>query len=103
MWTKGAPPSAPPLYPKTIARLMRFFEVGLRTPAMPSDVAAVIEEALTARQPRFRYPVGKDANEVIAGRTRAGDEAWINMLCTGEDERFADGWREIVGVDYYRD
>jgi NAD(P)-dependent dehydrogenase (short-subunit alcohol dehydrogenase family) len=32
MWTKGTPPSAPPLYPKTVARLMRFFEVGLRAP-----------------------------------------------------------------------
>jgi len=103
MWTKGTAPSAPPLYPNTVARLMRFFEVGLRTPAMPSDVAAVIEEALTASQPRFRYPVGKDANEVIAGRDRAGNKAWINMLTTADDNAFADGWKALVGVDYYRD
>lgn len=103
MWTKGAPPSAPPLYPKTVSRLMRFFEVGLRTPAQPGDVAAVIEEALTASRPKFRYPVGKDANEVIAGRDRAGHERWIGMLTTGDDTAFADGWKDIVGVDYYRD
>ncbi len=103
MWTKGTPSAAPPLYPKNVARLTRFFEFGLRTPAMPADVAAVIEEALTASQPRFRYPVGKDATEVIAGRTSAGDEAWISMLCTGDAERFAERWQEIVGVDYYRD
>jgi short-subunit dehydrogenase len=31
--------------------------------AIPADkVAATIERALTARQPRLRYPVGKDAN-----------------------------------------
>lgn len=103
MWTKGAPPSAPPLYPKTVSRLMRFFEVGLRTPAQPGDVAAVIEEALTAPRPKFRYPVGKDANEVIAGRDRAGHERWLGMLTTGDDTAFADGWQDIVGVDYYRD
>ena len=103
MWTKGAPPSAPPLYPKTVARLMRFFEVGLRKPAMSGDVAVVIEEALTAPRPNFRYPVGKDANEVIAARDRAGHERWIDMLTTHDDAAFADGWKDIVGVDYYRD
>jgi NAD(P)-dependent dehydrogenase (short-subunit alcohol dehydrogenase family) len=103
MWTKVSPSGAPPLYPKNVARLVRFFEVGLRTPAMPADVARVIEEALTAAQPRFRYPVGKDANEVIAGRAGAGEEAWIDMLCTSDDTAFADRWTEIVGADYYRD
>ena len=29
--------------------------------------------------------------------------AWINMLTTDDDAAFADGWKEIVGVDYYRD
>jgi len=103
MWTKGAPSEAPPLYPKNLSRLMRFFEVGLRTPALPGDVAAVIEEALSAPQPKFRYPVGKDANEVIAGRDRVGNEPWIDMLCTADDTSFADRWQDIVGVDYYRD
>lgn len=103
MWTKATPSEAPPLYPKNVARLMRFFEVGLRAPAAPEDVAEVIEEALTADRPRFRYPVGKDAEEIIAGRTRAGDEAWLDMLCTADDEQFADRWTDIVGTDYYRD
>jgi NAD(P)-dependent dehydrogenase (short-subunit alcohol dehydrogenase family) len=103
MWTKGAPPSAPPLYPKNVQRLMRFFEFGLRVPAMPEEVAAVIEQAITAQQPRFRYPVGKDAVEVIAGRTGVDDEDWIRMLCTADDDAFAERWKQIVGVDYYRD
>ena len=103
MWTKAAPSDAPPLYPRNVARLMRFFEVGLSTPATPTDVAEVIEEALTADPPRFRYPVGKDAEEIIAGRIRVGDETWIKMLCTADDEEFADRWTDIVGVDYYRE
>jgi NAD(P)-dependent dehydrogenase (short-subunit alcohol dehydrogenase family) len=103
IWTKVAPPSAPPLYPRTVARLARFFQYGLRAPALPAEVAGVIEDALTADQPRFRYPVGRDAREVIGGRARVDDEDWISMLCTGDDERFANRWTEIVGVDYYRD
>ncbi|MBP6681923.1 MAG: SDR family oxidoreductase [Halioglobus sp.] len=101
IWTKVAPATTPPLYPKNVRRLMRYFEYGLHSPAMPTDVAGVIEQAITAQHPRFRYPVGKDACEIIAGRTSVADEEWISMLCTSDDESFADRWQEIVGVDYY--
>ncbi|MBK6737293.1 MAG: SDR family oxidoreductase [Haliea sp.] len=103
IWAKGTPATAPPLYPKNVQRLMRYFEYGLRAPAMPADVATVIEQAITAQHPRFRYPVGKDASEIIAGRFSVADEEWIGMLCTEDDDAFADRWQEIVGVDYYRD
>lgn len=103
MWTKVTPSDAPPLYPVNVQRLTRFFEFGLGRPAMPSDVAEAIENCLTAQDPPFRVPVGKDANEVIAGRARVGDEAWVKALCTKGDDAFADRWAEIVGVDYYRD
>jgi len=66
-------------------------------------VATVIEQAITAQHPRFRYPVGKDASEIIAGRFSVADEEWIGMLCTEDDDAFAERWQEIVGVDYYRD
>jgi NAD(P)-dependent dehydrogenase (short-subunit alcohol dehydrogenase family) len=103
MWTKVTPPDAPPLYPENVKRLVRFFEFGLGRPAMPGDVAQAIERAMTSDKPPFRIPVGKDANEVIAGRTRAGDEAWVDMLCAEGYDNFADGWKDVVGVDYYRD
>ena len=103
MWTKVTPPDAPPLYPENVKRLVRFFEFGLGRPAMPSDVAEAIESAIKSDKPPFRIPIGKDANEVTAGRAKAGDEAWINMLCTEGYDDFADAWQEIVGVDYYRD
>jgi len=103
MWTKVQPSDAPPRYPENLKRLVRFFEFGLSRPAMPGDVARAIEEVITADKPPFRLPVGKDANEVIAGRTKAGDEAWVDMLCTGGYDHFANAWQAIVGVDYYRD
>ena len=62
-----------------------------------------LEDAVNAEQPPFRVPVGKDANEVIAGRAAAGDEAWISAMCEKDDTAFADRWTDIVGVDYFRD
>lgn len=103
MWTKGTPPEAPPLYPVTVSRLVRFFEVGLRSPAVPADVALAIEDVINADDPPFRVPVGRDAREVIAGREGVQGDAWIRMLCTEGDTAFADGWQAIVGRDYYRD
>jgi len=103
MWTKVQPSGAPPLYPENVKRLVRFFEFGLSRPAMPIDVAQAIEDAVNAERPPLRVPVGKDASEVIAARTKAGDQAWIDMLCTPGYDAFADAWQALVGVDYYRD
>lgn len=102
MWTKVSPSDAPPLYPNNVARLMRFFEFGLRAPAMPSDVAAVIEEAITAERPKFRYPVGTDAVQVTSARESVSENEWMEFLCMQGDD-FFDRWVELVGVDYYRD
>ncbi|MEZ5568020.1 MAG: SDR family NAD(P)-dependent oxidoreductase [Halioglobus sp.] len=101
MWTKGTPSDAPPLYPVTLSRLVRFFEVGLSTPAQPADVARAIEQVIIAEDPPFRVPVGKDAEEVIAGRENTTGDEWIRMLCTAGDKAFAAGWQAVVGRDYY--
>ena len=65
--------------------------------------ADAIEKAITNDTAPFRIPVGKDALEVTCGRTKAGDEAWVSMLCRDTYDSFADGWKDIVGVEYYRD
>lgn len=103
MWTKVEASETPPLYPENVKRLVRFFEFGLGRPAMPSDVADAIENAINNDKAPFRIPVGKDAVEVTSGRTKAGDEAWVSMLCRDTYDHFADGWKDIVGVEYYRD
>ena len=102
MWTKVTPSDAPPLYPKNVARLTRFFEFGLSRPAMPSDVAQAIQSAIESDETPFRVPVGKDATEVTSGRDKAAGDEWINMLCTEDDAAFANHWQALVGVDYYR-
>ena len=98
---KIVPPPADTAYGNSLAKIGRFFEYGMTRPAMPADVAVAIADAIESETPRFRYPVGPDADEMIAARNSVDDEAWIeaNRL---QDEAYYDKMAELVGVDYYR-
>jgi NAD(P)-dependent dehydrogenase (short-subunit alcohol dehydrogenase family) len=102
IWEKGSLPTEPSPYVKSLQRLGRFFEFGLGRPAMPTDVAGAIEHAIESDKPHFRYPVGPDAVETIAARAKVSDDEWLAANCLQGDE-FHDRWKELVGVDYYRD
>ncbi len=102
IWEKGSLPTEPSPYSNSLQRLGRFFEFGLRRPAMPSDVASAIEHAIESDEPHFRYPVGPDANETIAARAKVSDDEWLALNCL-QGDAFHDRWEELVGVDYYRD
>ena len=101
-WEKGKPPPPDSHYMNSMQRLGMWATHTMKNPAMPVEVAEVIAHAIESDQPRFRYPVGQDAIENIAGRQSVDDEEWIaaNRL---QGEAFYDRWTEIVGVDYFRD
>lgn len=103
IWTKGEPldESVEQPYMNSLMKLGRWFEFNLERPAMPSDVAAAIEDAIESDKPRFRYPIGKDAEEMIAARAKVSDEQWIADNCL-QGEAFYDRMAELVGLDYYR-
>ena len=69
---------------------------------MPADVAGAIEHAIESDKPHFRYPVGPDAEETIAARAKVSDDEWMQANCL-QGDAFYDRWKELVGVDYYRD
>mgnify|MGYP003667260359 CR=1 FL=1 len=102
IWGKGSLPTEPSPYQNSLQRLGRFFEFGLRRPAMPADVAGAIEHAIESDKPHFRYPVGPDAEETIAARAKVSDDEWMQANCL-QGDAFYDRWKELVGVDYYRD
>ena len=102
IWGKAVPlEDVEQPYIKSLERLGRWFEFNLGRPAMPADVAVAIEHAIESDQPRFRYPVGKDAEEMLAARAKVSDEEWIKVNCLQGDE-FHDRMAELVGLDYYR-
>ena len=102
IWEKASMPEGETPYASTLARLGRFFEFGLNRPAMPADVAEAIAHAIESDQPQFRYPVGLDAQETLAGRASVSDDQWIeaNRL---QGDAFTQRWKDIVGVDYFGD
>ncbi|KZX59351.1 hypothetical protein A3709_13715 [Halioglobus sp. HI00S01] len=88
-------------YLNSLGRLGTWFEYALQNPSMPTDVAAAIAEAIEADAPKFRYTVGKDANEMVAARAKVSDDEWVRINCL-QGEAFYDAMAELVGVDYYR-
>lgn len=102
IWGKGAPlEETEQPYMKSLERLGKWFEFNLNRPAMPADVVAAIEHAIESDEPRFRYPVGKDAEEMIAARAKVSDDEWIRVNCLQGEEHY-DAMAELVGLDYFR-
>jgi NAD(P)-dependent dehydrogenase (short-subunit alcohol dehydrogenase family) len=75
----------------------KLFAAGFREPAQPDDVAATILAAITSKEYRLRWLVGKDALGLFQGRRRISDEAWVEMGDDLSDEeynrRFAEYFR----------
>ncbi len=99
-WEKGKPPPEDSHYKQSMNRLMQWAAHTMKNPATPLAVAEAVAHAIESDTPRFRYPVGQDAIEDIAGRASVSDDEWIeaNRL---QGEAFRQRWLEIVGVDYF--
>lgn len=59
--TADMPPEAQQLYGAGIAAISKFIDLGERSGVPPLEVARAVEHALTARRPKTRYVVGRDA------------------------------------------
>ena len=93
-----ADPASP--YAVHVRRLLLFYQMQMKTPSQPADVARVIHDAVTADAPKLRYPVGRDAELLIAGRKRLTDEEYV---ATGEDmpdERYLELMRRRYGFEW---
>jgi NAD(P)-dependent dehydrogenase (short-subunit alcohol dehydrogenase family) len=80
-----ADPASP--YAVHVRRLLLFYQMQMKRPSQPEDVARVIHEAVTTDAPKLRYLVGEDARRLAAGRQRLTDEEYV---ATGRDMPDAD-------------
>jgi NAD(P)-dependent dehydrogenase (short-subunit alcohol dehydrogenase family) len=55
-------------YAQHAHRLLLFYQMQMKTPSQPADVARVIHEAVTTKEPKLRYLVGDEPS----GWSRAG-------------------------------
>jgi NAD(P)-dependent dehydrogenase (short-subunit alcohol dehydrogenase family) len=76
-------------YEAPMRRLGQFFQKQLENPTMPEEVALAIEHAITTKEPKLRYLVGKDAKALVRGRARMTDEQAVAMHAGSDDEYFA--------------
>ena len=99
-WEKGAPPPEDTKYGNSLERLAAWATYTMQNPASTQDVADAVCDAIESDAPSFRYLVGKDALEDVAGRLSVSDEEWIALNRLQGDD-FARRWKEVVGVDYF--
>jgi NAD(P)-dependent dehydrogenase (short-subunit alcohol dehydrogenase family) len=101
MWGKGTMPPEDSPYVAAFQRLMKFGEFGLGRAATTADCAAAIADAIESDQPRFRYPVGPDAEDFFkAYRALNDDEEW-RRIARLDNSAYAEKMLELMGVDYY--
>ncbi|MBT3410549.1 MAG: SDR family oxidoreductase [Halioglobus sp.] len=99
-WEKGTPPPEDTHYGNSLTRLATWATFTMKNPASTQDVADAVSHAIESDKPQFRYLVGQDAVEDVAGRQSVSDDEWIEMnRLQGQD--FAQRWKEVVGVDYF--
>ena len=90
-----AHPTSP--YRVHVHRLLLFYQMQMKMPSQPSDVAAVIYEAVTTPEPKLRWLVGEDARRLTAGRQRLSDEEYVATGRPMADEEYLDLMRRRYG------
>jgi NAD(P)-dependent dehydrogenase (short-subunit alcohol dehydrogenase family) len=68
------------LYGDTLGKVDTVISKITRTASPPEKVATVIEHALTARRPKDRYLVGRDARMQVTARRLLGHRRWDAVL-----------------------
>jgi NAD(P)-dependent dehydrogenase (short-subunit alcohol dehydrogenase family) len=93
-----ADPEGP--YAAHVRRLLLFYQMQMKTPSQPEDVARAIHEAVTAPEPRFRHLVGEDARRLVAGRARLSDEEYVATGRSMPDDAYLDLMRRRYGFEW---
>jgi NAD(P)-dependent dehydrogenase (short-subunit alcohol dehydrogenase family) len=93
-----ADPASP--YFEHVRRLLLFYQMQMKMPSQPTDVAAIIHEAVTTKTPRLRWLVGEDARRLDAGRRRLTDEEYVAGAAPMPDAAYLDLMRRNYGFEW---
>jgi NAD(P)-dependent dehydrogenase (short-subunit alcohol dehydrogenase family) len=91
-------PNSTGAYDAHYRRMFQFYAAGLAGATDPLEVAAVIHEAVTTDQPRFRYVVSWGAAELVAGRAAMTDEEWVELGRLQSDDEYYDEFERRFGL-----
>jgi len=84
-------------YQPLMRRNGKLYAAGFQNNAQPETVANTILEAIESDEYRLRWPVGKDAFGIHAGRPKIADEAWVSMGEDLSDEEYGDRFEAYFG------
>jgi len=76
---ESLPSSEKSAYPIAVTVANALFQSATSSGARPEAVAAVIEEAMSDRTSRLRYPVGDAARALLAARAAMSEEQWVDL------------------------
>jgi hypothetical protein len=83
-----------------VRRLLLFYQMQMKMPSQPADVARVIHEAVTTPTPKLRYLVGEDARRLAAGRQRLTDEDYVATGRDMPDQEYLELMRQRYGFEW---
>jgi NAD(P)-dependent dehydrogenase (short-subunit alcohol dehydrogenase family) len=79
-------------------RLAGMFTASLKAPTGPELVGDTIRSIIESDSPRFRHPVGPDAEPFLAWRASMTDEQWVDWAATDDESWYAAVERDF-GLD----
>jgi NAD(P)-dependent dehydrogenase (short-subunit alcohol dehydrogenase family) len=85
-------------YQPIMRRNGKVFAAGFKRAVGPEAVAEVILSAITTDEYRLRWPVGQDAQGLMAARHKVPAEAWVSMGGDLSDEEYNARFAEYFGV-----
>ncbi len=86
-------------YQPIMRRNGKVFAAGFKRAVPPERVAETILEAATTDDYRLRWPVGPDAEGMMAARQRLAAEDWVRMGDDLSDQEYNARFKEYFGID----
>jgi hypothetical protein len=86
-------------YQPIMRRNGKVFAAGFRRAVPPETVAATILEAATTDDYKLRWPVGPDAEGMMAARHRIAAEDWVRMGDDLSDSEYNARFKALFGID----
>lgn len=86
-------------YQPIMRRNGKVFAAGFKRAVPPEAVAATILEAATTDDYKLRWPVGPDAEGMMAARNRIAAEDWVRMGDDLSDSEYNARFKALFGID----
>lgn len=86
-------------YQPIMRRNGKVFAAGFKRAVPPETVAETILEAATTEHYQLRWPVGPDAEGMMAARGRIAAEDWVRMGGELSDAEYNARFREMFGIE----